>query len=121
MNKKVCSIILLCLIFILFIFTIVISINSGVSLYRFKNVDIERLNDKLPPSAFTFVGIFATFGLWIGFVFIVGTASVVGFLCSLINIKIAQNIIIRRMSKVFVYLYSAIFILLFMSVLVIII
>jgi len=112
MNKRVWSIILLCLIIVLFIFTVVLFVNMGISLHQFENAKIDTSSDKLPGASIIGV-VFTSITLWIGFVFVGGMVSSVGFIFSLINTKIAQNMIINRISKAFLYTYSVVLILIF--------
>ncbi len=112
MNKKVLSTILLCLILLSFIFTIVIFVNTGISLYQLKNTEIDTSNDILPGASVIGVA-FAFIGLWGGFILISGITSSIGFVCSLVNTKITQNMIIHRISKAFLYFYSVVLILIF--------
>ena len=112
MNKRVWAMILLCLIFVAFISTIVVFVNTGISLYQVKNTEIDTSNDMLP-GASIIGAVFATIGLWIGFIFIGGIISSIGFLCSLINFKISEDMIIKRISKVFSYFYLVILTLIF--------
>ena len=107
MNKRVWSMILLCLIFVAFISTIVVFVNTGISLYQVKNTEIDTSNDMLP-GASSIGAVFATIVLWIGFIFIGGIISSIGFLCSLINFKISEDMIIKRISKAFSYFYLVI-------------
>ena len=112
MNKKAWSIILLCLSIVLFISTIAMLVNTGISLYQLNNSKIDTSNDELPGASI--VGIaFASIGLWIGFIFIGGMVSSIGFLCSLINTKMAENMIINLISKAFLFFYSVVFIFIF--------
>ena len=107
MNKRVWSMILLCLIFAAFISTIGLFVNTGISLYQFKNAEIDTSNDLLPGASIIVV-FFVTIGIWIGFVFIGGIISSIGFLCSLINFKISEDMIIKRISKAFSCFYLVI-------------
>ena len=107
MNKRVWSMIFLCLIIAAFISTIVVFVNTGISLYQVKNTEIDTSNDMLPGTSIIGV-VFATIGLWIGFIFIGGIISSIGFLCSLINFKIAEDMIIKRISKAFSCFYLVI-------------
>jgi hypothetical protein len=112
MNKKAWSILLLCLSIVLFISTIAMLVNTVISLYKLDNSKIDTSNDALPGASI--VGIaFASIGLWIGFIFIGGMVSSIGFLCSLINTKIAENMIINLISKAFLFFYSVVFIFIF--------
>ena len=113
MNKRVWSMILLCLIFVAFISTIVVFVNTGISLYQVKNTEIDTSNDMLP-GASSIGAVFATIVLWIGFIFIGGIISSIGFLCSLINFKISEDMIIKRISKAFSYFYLVILTLIFL-------
>ena len=107
MNKRVWSMILLCLILVAFISTIVVFVNTGISLYQVENTEIDTSNDMLPGASIIGV-VVATIGLWIGFIFIGGIISSIGFLCSLINFKISEDMIIKRISKAFTYFYLVI-------------
>ena len=120
MNKRVWSMILLCLIFAAFISTIVVFVNTGISLYQVKNTEIDTSNDML--SGASIIGaVFATIGLWIGFIFIGSIISSIGFLCSLINFKISEDMIIKRISKAFSYFYLVILTLIFTAFLFVVI
>ena len=112
MNKKVLSTILLCLIFLSFIFTIVIFVNTGILLYQLENVEIDTTNDILP-GASVIAAAFASIGLWIGFILTSEITSSIGFVCSLVNTKITQNMIIHRISKAFLCFYSVVLVLIF--------
>ena len=112
MNKKVLSTILLCLVLLSFIFTIVIFVNTGISLYQLENSEIDTTNDKLPGASVIAVA-FAYIGLWIGSILTSGITSSIGFMCSLVNTKITQNMIIHRISKAFLYFYSVVLVLIF--------
>ena len=120
MNKRVWSMILLCLIFAAFISTIVVFVNTGISLYQVKNTEIDTSNDMLPGASIIGV-VFATIGLWIGFIFIGSIISSIGFLCSLINFKISEDMIIKRISKAFSYFYLVILTLIFTAFLFVVI
>ena len=112
MGKKIWSIILLCLIFVSLIFTAMVFVNTGISLYQEKNAEIDTSNDKLPGASIVGAA-FASVGLWFGFVSLGGMISSIGFLCSVVNIKIAQNMTIKRISKAFSYFYLAVLALMF--------
>lgn len=110
MNKKVWSIILLCLTVISFLLTVVIFVNMGISIYELENSEIDSSNDMLPGASIIGM-VFATFAIWGGFVIFGGIIASIGFFSSLINTKISPNPIINRISKVFLYFYSVILIL----------
>ena len=112
MNKRVCSIILLCLIIISFIFTVGVFVNTGISIYQLDNSEIDISNDKLPGASILGVA-FVYVSLLLGLVIAGGIGSSIGFLCSLINVKISQNMIISRISKVFLCFYSIVLLLVF--------
>ncbi|MBE6692774.1 MAG: hypothetical protein E7586_05595 [Ruminococcaceae bacterium] len=112
MNKKTLSKILLCLIILSFVFTIVIFVNTGITFHKLKAAEIDTSNEKLPGGS-VLASAFVLIGLWIGSIFISGITSSIGFLCSLINIKIAENAIINRISKVSLFIHSAILFLIF--------
>lgn len=105
MNKKIWSIILLCVTIALFIFTVVILYNT---FYELNNaIDTSEVSGV---SAIIGVAVISL-GLLIGFVFLGGGVSSVGFICSLINTKIAENTVIKRISKAFLCFFSAVLIL----------
>lgn len=110
MNKRVWSMILLCLIFVSFVLAVVLFVNTGISLYQLENTEIDTSNDKLPGASIIGVA-FGSIGLWFGLIFMGGIISSIGFLCSLVNTKITQNMIINRISKVFLYFYAVLLIL----------
>lgn len=105
MNKKIWSIILLCVTIALFMFTVVILYNT------FYELRSDASNDEVSGvSAIIGVAV-ASLGFLIGFVFLGGGVSSVGFICSLVNVKIAENTVIKRISKVFLCFFSAVLIL----------
>ena len=105
MNKKIWSIILLCVTIALFIFTAVILYNT---FYELNNaIDTSEVSGV---SAIIGAAV-ASVAFLIGFVFLGGGVSSVGFICSLINTKIAENTVIKRISKVFLCFFSAVLIL----------
>ncbi len=110
MNKKVWSIILLCLTVISFLLTVVIFVNMGISIYELENSEIDSSNDMLPGASIIGM-VFVAFAIWGGFVIFGGIIASIGFFSSLINTKISPNPIINRISKVFLYFYSVILIL----------
>lgn len=107
MNKKIWSIILLCVIIV----TAVVIVSAGISLYRLESAEIDTSNDKFPGASIAGAALLSITVLGV-FIFIGGMASV-GFLCSLVNSKIAENMIISRISKAFLCFYSAVLILIF--------
>ncbi len=110
MNKKVWSIILLCLILLSFVFTIISFVHTGISLYQLENTEVDTSSEIYPGT--TAIGIALVFtGLFIAFISINGITSLIGFVCSLVNVKISQNTIIRKISKVSLWFYSALLIL----------
>ena len=105
MNKKIWSIILLCVIIALFAFTTVILYNT---FYELDNtIDTSEVSGV---SAIIGAAVTSVVSL-IGFVFLGGGVSSVGFICSLVNVKIAENTVIKRISKVFLCFFSAVLIL----------
>lgn len=111
MNKKVLSVILLCFIAISFLLTFVLFVNTGISIYKLKNIKVDSSNEMLP-SASVLGWAFATLATWLGFVSLAGLATSVGLILSFINIKIALNPIIKRISLVSLYVNCVILILL---------
>ena len=112
MNKKVLSIILLCLTLLSFIFALAIFIDTGISLNRLENTEIDTSKDILPGVSIIGV-IIASSVIWLELFLFGGIASSIGFACSLVNAKISQNIIIRRISKAFLCFYSVVLVLIF--------
>ena len=105
MNKKIWSIILLCVTIALFIFTAVILYNT---FYELDNtIDTSEVSGV---SAIIGAAVTSVVSL-IGFVFLGGGVASVGFICSLVNIKIAENTVIKRISKAFLCFFSAVLIL----------
>ena len=111
MNKKAWSVILLCLTAISFLLTVVIFVNTGISIFELENTRVDSSNDMLPGASIVGAA-FAIIGIWGGFVLLGGFVASIGFLSSLINTKIASNPIIKRISVVTLYAYSVILILL---------
>ena len=107
MKKKIWSIVLLCLILTVFLLVVDIGI-SGVSIVQSENTEIDTSNDNFPLSSL--VAGTLSFFLNYALVFIIGMISAFGFFCSRINMKIAQNAIIRRISTAFLYVYSVVLI-----------
>ena len=108
MKKNAWSIVLLCLILIAFLLVVDIGISVGVSIVQSENTEIDTSNDNFPLSSL--VAGTLSFFLNYALVFIIGMISAFGFFCSRINMKIAQNAIIRRISTVFLYVYSVLLI-----------
>lgn len=105
MNKKIWSIILLCVIIALFAFTTVILYNT---FYELDNtIDTSEVSGV---SAIIGAAVTSVVSL-IGFVFLGGGVASVGFTCSLVNVKIAENTVIKRISKAFLCFFSAVLIL----------
>ena len=111
MNKKVWSVVLLCFIAISFLLTVVLFVNTGISLYELANMKPDQSNDPLPGGS-VLGAAFAALSIWIGFVSLGGLAASVGFVSSIINTKIASNPVINRISLVSLYVNSVILILL---------
>ena len=105
MRKKVFSIFLLCILFILLIPLIRLFVTLGVTLFQAENMEIDTTKENLP-GASILVLLYTAFALLFGSIFVGGTTSSIGFFCSLINIKIAPNNVIRRISKAFLVFYS---------------
>ncbi len=106
-NKKIWSIILLCVIIALFAFTTVILYHSFYDL----NYAIDKSNGEVS-GVFAIIGAAVTsLSLLIGFFFLGGGVASVGFICSLVNVKIAENTVIKRISKAFLCFFSAVLIL----------
>ncbi len=110
MNKNTYSMILLCMIAVSFLLTVIMFVNTGIAVYKLETIELDQSNDRLPLASLLGAA-FTALAVWGGFIFIEGAISSVGFFCALINTKIAQNIIIQRISKAFLCFYSAILIL----------
>ena len=98
MNKKDCSIILLCLIILCFVLTVGAFVYTGFTLHTMA-VNVDSPGEVL-------AGLFFTAFMWLGALIVSGGLCAVGFICSLINVKIAQGPVIRKTSKVFLGCYS---------------
>ncbi len=98
MNKKNWSIILLCLIVLCFALTVGTFVHTGFTLHSI-DVNVDSPGEVLG-------GLFATAFIWLGALMVSGGLCAVGFICSLINVKIAQGSVIRKTSKVFLGGYS---------------
>ncbi len=112
MSKKAVSIILLCIALISFILMLILFVNTGISIYELNNAEIDSSREQLPLVSPLAVA-FASISMWIGFIVFGGAISSVGGVCSLINIKIAENKLINRISKVFLYIYASVLVLIF--------
>ena len=111
MEKKVWSIILLCLLAVLFIITVVIFVKTGIAIYELENTEIDSSNSILPLGGL-FALTFVVIGLLFGFVQVAGFVASVGWILSLICIKIAPNSVIKRISNIALCFYSIVLILL---------
>ena len=104
MNKKVWAIILLCIICISFVCEVGLLAGSGISLNEIEN------KDESPGAGLGLLAVIAS--LYFATIIVGGIIASVGFFCSLINIKIAPNTVIRNISIVSVCVWSVIFLLL---------
>ena len=111
MNKKVWSVILLCFIAVSFLLTVVIFVNTGLSLYKLANMKVDSSNDPLPGASVLGVAL-TSLSIWIGLFSLGGFAASVGFVSSIIDTKIAPDPIIKRISLVSLCVNSGILILL---------
>lgn len=98
MNKKNWSIILLCLIILCFVLTVGAFVYAGFTLHTV-DVNVDSPGEVLGE-------LFATAFIWLGALIVSGGLCAVGFICSLINVKIAQGPVIRKTSKVFLGVHS---------------
>lgn len=110
MNKKVWSIILLCLIALSLVLTAVLCAETGISIYKIKNNEIDLSDNSLPGAPIISVLAYLV-SAWGGFLLLEFVVASVGFISALINQKIAINTVVRRISTVFLCLYSAILLL----------
>ena len=106
MNKKTLSVILLCITLLSFLLTVVICVNTGVSLYQMENMSIDTSDDKLPLSSLAVASLSVT-AVCIGFVGFGGAVAGVGFFSSIINFKISSHTV-SRISLVFLCFFSAV-------------
>ena len=97
-EQKNWSIILLCLIVLCFALTVGTFVHTGFTLH---SIDV---NAKSPGEVLG--GLFATAFIWLGALMVSGGLCAVGCMCSLINVKIAQNPVIRKTSEAFLGGYS---------------
>lgn len=110
MNKKVLSIILLCVSVAALIATLALALDTVLSLSNLNTSDVFA-NERLPGESII--------GLTVGVAAILGGAalleffiSLIGFFASLVNINIAENRAVKIVSYVFFGIYSMIVILL---------
>lgn len=104
MNKNAWSRVLLCITVIFFVLIMLISVETGISLYELQNIEASSKNDIIDSA-------FAAFLIWTGFIIYGGAFAFSGALCSLMSNKIATNPIIKRITRYFLFLYSAILLL----------
>jgi hypothetical protein len=110
MTKKVWSVILLCVLATLLVVLCAVVVKSQI----LDDVWEKLLSSYEASSGISFfAGIWMVFLVWLGTMIVIFFISCVGMLLSLINIRIAQNKIVRCFSVGFLYLY---FIPLFMIV-----
>ena len=101
MNKKAWSVILLCACAIL---AVALFINVGVSVYQLETFEVDDSNDMLPGASLVGAFIVVT-SIWSWIILTGGIISAIGFFCSMINIKIAENMAVLKASKGFLYFY----------------
>ncbi len=120
MNKKICSNALLCLTSFLFLLLILLFVDAGISIYQLNNTTVDTSNDILPCGSILGI-ITANFAIWGGCLLFGFAISSVGFFSSLINTKIATNPLLAKISTVYLYVFSAVLILIVISSIIIII
>lgn len=104
MPKKLFSIILLCMIFVSFLLTLMIFIDTAISLYSLENNRKEASKTQVASLIGYMIGDLLTWGALFFFGFMSVSA---GFFASLANTQIVPSSIIGRISKVFLYINSA--------------
>lgn len=106
MVKKLLSIILLGLIFVSFLLTLMIFIDTGIALYSLEN-NRKEASETQASSGYLIGYVIGSLATW-GALFFFGFMSVsAGFFASLANTQIVPSSIIGRISKVFLYINSA--------------
>ena len=103
MNKKVWSIVVLCILLALAVFLCCLAVATADKMDTVQNADPS--NDALPGASFV-AGVFAGFSLGFGFVAVSMIVSFVGFSLSCLNMIIAPNRIVRAFSIGFLVIYS---------------
>ena len=104
MNKNTKSIILLCITVIFFALIMVISVDAGISLYELQNKEVSSKDDMINSS-------FTALLVCTGFILYGGVFAFLGIVCSLISNKIATNPIIKRITGCFLFIHSAVLLL----------
>ena len=104
MNKKVWSIILLCVICISFVCEVGLFVGSDMLVNAIEN------KGEQPGAGLAALAVIAS--LYFATIIVGGIIASVGFFCSLINIKIAPNSVIKNISTVSTCVWSVIFVVL---------
>lgn len=103
MNKKIWSIVVLCILFALAVFLCFFAVATADKMDAVQNADPS--NDVLPGASFV-AGVFVSFSLGIGFAAVSMIVSFVGFSLSCLSMIIAPNRIVKAFSIGFLVIYS---------------
>ena len=103
MNKKIWSIVVLCILAALLVFLCFFGVVTAEKMDAVQNVDPS--NDVLPGASFV-AGVFVSFSLGIGFAMVSMIVSFVGFSLSCLNMLLAPNQIVKVFSIGFLVIYS---------------
>lgn len=103
MNKKIWSIVVLCILFALAVFLCFFAVATADTMDTVQNADPS--NDVLPGASFV-AGVFVSFSLGIGFAAVSMIVSFVGFSLSCLSMIIAPNRIVKAFSIGFLVIYS---------------
>ncbi len=100
MNKKVWSVLLLCLAIVAFIATAVLAIDTNSTILKLNNAEI---------SVESFLGeLMVLIATWLAFVFFAFLLSAVGFFAAMGGMKLAQSTMIKRISTAIMYIHAVI-------------
>lgn len=103
MNKKIWSIVILCILAAMVIFLCLFAVGIANKMEAVQNADPS--NDALPGASFV-AGVFVSFSLGIGFAAVSMIISFVGFSLSCLNMLLAPNRIVKGFSIGFLVIYS---------------
>ncbi|MBR3963963.1 MAG: hypothetical protein IKJ80_00970 [Clostridia bacterium] len=111
MNKKIWSIILLSLVIAAFVLTVVICVDIGVTAYNAKSniSDASSGEDAIA----SMLGLMLSSLLSGATALVIGFVASFGWICALINVKIAPVRTVKRISEGFLIFYSAVLLLAF--------
>lgn len=111
MNKKIWSIIFLAIVLAAFVLTVVICVDVGVAAHNAKRNIADTSSGELPIAPL--LGVMLSSLVAGAAVVVVGAVSSIGWICALINVKIAPVRAIKLVSEGFLTFYSVVMLLTF--------